>query len=494
MSASETVDPIPHAHFPKQAVVVIHGMGEQSPMDTIQGFVRAVWETDPDVSQNGMPDPAEVWSKPDLRTGSLELRRITTRQSSASKNFPLGVRTDFYELYWADLSGGSTLGDVENWLFGLLFRNPCTRVPPGLRSVWVLLVFLSIAILYLAAAGLFKPEDSVFGIHPYGWMAPFSPWLGPLLAAALGYFANSLLVPYFGRVVRYTRATPQNIAARKDIRERGLNLLNALHDGSYERIILVGHSLGTILGYDLLSYFWASRPAAYSTSQSDPAFPLFQAADNALQAYEADRTDENLQAFQEARRKLAQALRRRPAPKGQPSDLATDTRWLITDFITLGSPLTHASILLTSNEASLEKRIKSRQYPVAPPVREVLDPKNILAADQAGFVLDNVEPRLMAFPLGEKVWQLHHAAQFSVVRWTNIYDPARFIFWGDIISGPLAKLFGPAITDISLRDLRGPAGGFSHTKYWDLGDGKTIPPAIVALRTALNLSGDKPIV
>jgi hypothetical protein len=490
MPAHETVDPVPHAHFPKQAIVVIHGMGEQSPMDTIKGFVRAVWETDPAVSHNGMPDPAEVWSKPDLRTGSLELRRITTRQSRRSDNFPNGVRTDFYELYWADLSGGSTLGDVENWVFGMLFRNPFTRVPPPLRSLWLLLLLLSLGIGYLALAGVFKPEDVIFGVRPYGWMAPFSTWLGPLLAAALGYFANSLLVPYFGRVVRYTRATPQNIAARKDIRERGLALLSALHDGSYERIILVGHSLGSILGYDLLSYFWASRPAAYSVSRDSPEFALFRAADNALQAYEAHRTAAHLYAFHEAQRHLANALRRRPAPKpGEP-----DTRWLITDFITLGSPLTHAGILLASDEISFQDHVQQRQYPVAPPVREILDPKNIHAAETAGFVLDKHRPRLMAFPLNEKSWELHHAAPFAAVRWTNIHDPARFIFLGDVISGPLAPHFGAAITDINLRALRGPAHGFTHTKYWDIGAGKTIPPAVTALREALNLAGDKPAI
>ncbi len=32
---------------PSQAVVVIHGMGEQRPMATIRSFVDAVWTTDP---------------------------------------------------------------------------------------------------------------------------------------------------------------------------------------------------------------------------------------------------------------------------------------------------------------------------------------------------------------------------------------------------------------------------------------------------------------
>jgi hypothetical protein len=34
----------PTSAYPKQAVVVIHGMGEQRPMDTLRGFVRTVWE------------------------------------------------------------------------------------------------------------------------------------------------------------------------------------------------------------------------------------------------------------------------------------------------------------------------------------------------------------------------------------------------------------------------------------------------------------------
>jgi hypothetical protein len=88
----------PHADM--QAVVVIHGMGEQRPMDTIKSFVKAVWEEDAVITANGLPHPHQVWSKPDDRAGSLELRRITTRESILSAQFPGGVRTDFYELYW----------------------------------------------------------------------------------------------------------------------------------------------------------------------------------------------------------------------------------------------------------------------------------------------------------------------------------------------------------------------------------------------------------
>ena len=485
------VDPTPHAHFPKQAVVVIHGIGEQIPMDTIKSFVRAAWETDAEVSHNGMPDPAEVFSKPDLRTGSLELRRITTRQSTKSDNFPNGVRSDFYELYWADLSSGSTLGAIETWAKGLLLRNPFTQVPPGLHLAWLLLVILSAAMLYLAGAGLVEPEVALFGVKPYGWLDNAPGWVGPALAVLLGFVTNKLVVPYAGRVVRYTRATPENIAARKDIRERGLALLTALHDGTYERIILVGHSLGTIMGYDLLSYFWASRPAAYSVSEGDGAeFALFQAVEKAAHDCALHPTHAHIEAFHNAQRALSQALRRRPAPaKGEP-----DRRWLITDFITLGSPLTHAGILLASDEASLLERIGQRQYPASPPVREILDPKNIDRARDAGFVVDEKAPCLMAFPLDQSFWQLHHAAPFAVVHWTNIYDPARLVFMGDVISGPLAPHFGKAIVDINLRKLRGASFGFTHTKYWDLNKNGKATVAVKVLRKALNLAGDKPPV
>ena len=129
----------PESHFPKQAIVVIHGIGEQRPMDTITDFVRAVWETDPDVCRNGKPLPAETWSKPDVRTGSLELRRITTRESTPTPAFPRGARSDFYELYWADLSAGSTWDEVRAWVAGLLCRNPFTSVPRDVMLAWIAL-------------------------------------------------------------------------------------------------------------------------------------------------------------------------------------------------------------------------------------------------------------------------------------------------------------------------------------------------------------------
>jgi hypothetical protein len=486
----------PPANFAKQAVVVIHGIGEQTPMDTLKGFVRAVWETDQEITKNGMPQPAEVWSKPDRRTGSLELRRITTRQSIATSSFPDkpgeagfgGVRTDFYELYWADLSGGSTLDRIENWIFGLLWRDPRTQVPPTVWSAWLFLWLVSLAIVYLLLAPVLTPQAHIMGFYPYGWMKDWPPWSVSAIGLLLGWLASRYLVPYAGRVVRYTRATPENIAARKDIRERGLALLDSLHDGDYQRIIVVGHSLGSILAYDLVSYFWALRLAPHTVTEGGSAFEELRQVEIALAEYEQSKTSDALDRFRRAQRDFCRALRRR---KKEKQDKQEDPRWLITDLVTLGSPLTHADFLLASDATSLKQRIDSREYPVAPPVREILDSQYFEPAKAAGFpLLPSDRPELLSFRFPPANWQTHHAAPFAAVRWTNIYDPARFIFFGDIISGPLAPKFGKAIVDINLADKRGQAWTFTHTDYWSLDGRKGASAANIAeLRRALNLAG-----
>jgi hypothetical protein len=57
------------------------------------------------------------------------------------------------------------------------------------------------------------------------------------------------------------------------------------------------------------------------------------------------------------------------------------------------------------------------------------------------------QTRLMSYPVvnATDTWMLHHAAPFAAVRWTNVYDPATLVFFGDVIGGPLASVFGPAI-------------------------------------------------
>ncbi|MBX4952701.1 hypothetical protein HJA95_24705 [Rhizobium binae] len=481
----------------RQAIVLVHGMGEQIPMDTIKGFARTIWRGDLPWS-TVRDDADDIWSKPDPKTGSLELRRLTTRKTAEGGNYPKGVRTDFYELYWADLTAGSTWEQFVSWVRYLLFRS-LSKVPGPVRPAWLLLWLLSIL-----AAGL-----ALLSVLPASTWSTIGPdWVrAAVLAvvAALTTVVHQMATKSFGRVVRYTRAQPDNIAARAAVRERGLELLRALHrDDKYDRVILVAHSLGTILAYDLVSYFWAEREEARTFQTNSGSFAALQTLEIAAAALDAviikvrsagvyDRlTLEQCQTIRKSeefsRFRQAQAdLRRAMRDSGRPS-----SNWLISDFLTLGSPLTHAEFLLARDWPDLQSRQRQRELPTSPPVREELEPRTLAIARKiGGFPIEEPEDdtRLLSFPTWKSPpqWSLHHGAPFAVVRWTNIFDRSRHIFQGDLISGPLGPSFGPAIDDIDLADLDGPSTRFTHTRYWLEG----APPArLRALREAMNILDD----
>lgn len=468
--AVEEPAPALQARFPKQAIVVVHGMGEQRPMDTIKDFVRTVWQGDTVATANGMPDQSEIWSKPDERLGSLELRRITTRESAPSPGvFERGVRNDFFELYWADLTAGTPWEEFVSWLRYLLFRNPFTNLPRNVVLAWIALWLVTIVFVVLGALAVTPPDTVLFGWH----VPDFGSyrWLVIPLLAALGTYTHSIIQKTFGRVVRYTQATPSNIAARKAVRDRGLTLLETLHsDRQYDRIILVGHSLGTILAYELLAFLWARKSLARQLQEGTAAFTALMELEQVAPLLEKSPNDADLlMRWRNGQRSLRHAM---TAHNGNaavgPDDVSA--RWIISDFVTLGSPLTHAEFLMAAGRSDLDERMAAREMPCSPPVREKLDPTNLQAAIDAGMIApDQKEAKLFSFPWRDpdKTWELHHAALFCAVRWTNIFDHSQWIFQGDLISGPLREEFGPGVIDIDLREIRGQAHGFTHTLYWD---------------------------
>ncbi len=65
------------------------------------------------------------------------------------------------------------------------------------------------------------------------------------------------LQPYLGDAARYFRASPGNVLVRREIRKQAVDMLDTLHKwGIYDRIVVVAHSLGTVVAYDMLrAYF-----------------------------------------------------------------------------------------------------------------------------------------------------------------------------------------------------------------------------------------------
>jgi hypothetical protein len=471
----------------KIAVLITHGMGEQIPMETLTAFVQAAWVTNTNAQWVSPPDekPEEIWFKPDPVAGSHELRRITTRWTKSSSGpTEKGPRVDFFEFYWADLAEGTTVQEVWDWLRTLLVRWP-SQVPKGLVSAWLLMWATT---LVIAALLLFAALP-----WPGGW------WHAALAlaAAVIGYIMQSIVSPYLGDVARYVRADPRNIAMRAAIRNRGLKLLKDIHDsGAYERVIVVAHSLGTVIAYDLIALLWAERGKVLLIQETESLFGKLRAVEEAAHALEAATgSDESkLRAFRDAQRSFRKGLRG-GGDDGTQKPRTPEEQWLISDFVTLGAPLTHAQFLLARDKSDLDEKIDRWLFPTSPPQFEPIESEqlakiNARPVQPSPAILGPKGGLFSYFIAAPETWSMHHAAPFAAVRWTNIYDPHRLIFAGDIISGPLAPVLGRGIRDINLKELRGQSPCFSHTLYWSLPKGRTNSvglPHIEALQRAINL-------
>lgn len=521
--------------YRKQAVVVVHGMGEQRPLETLRSFVETVHQRDlsktlEDDDEQQVDDPVlgrvnRVWIVPDKTTGSIGLRRIST---PANRN---KVRTDFFEFYWADIMQGTPTEMVTSWIGGLLLRSPY-RVPRRLPVwiAWLLLWLLAIAFVFfsfaimeptkgpfshavesmvaglravrtpvsiaLAVAGLALLAYRAAKTKPIARIRLGLPLVLAFVAAALYYFLDtfghpkiwasalaagvaglvaSFLVPYVGDVVRYARATPATVAKREAIRERGLQLLRALHAEkdwrgkyTYDRIVVVAHSLGSIISYDLLVHLWEELGPNHKRKDlpSKKVVVALGEVDKFVgrvwgKPQGGDSTPFSIDDYRNAQKALFDEL------------VTSDQGWRISDFITVGSPLVHTEFLLVDSRDEMERNFKERFLSSAPPRPD--------------------EPRTsMLYGKGNRF--AHFAAPFAAVRWTNIYDEHWFPLCGDIVSGPVAsrERFGPGIREHKVAIRRpGLLSRFvTHTLYWtwrDDYDSKCPPDHIRYLREALDL-------
>lgn len=402
-------------------------------MTTLRRFVDAVWTNDPANRGNG----AALYSKPDMMSGSYEQRRLSTAPNSQ------GVITDFYEFYWAHLMTGTALEHVWVWLRGLLWRWPW-RVPAALRPGWYGLWGLTLLALLLAV--LLSP----WSFYPLpGWLRIPAALSLLLIAARIVYLSRSVV----GDAARYLNNLPSNVERRQAIRLAAVNMLVQLHEREpkgYARIIVVGHSLGSVIGYDMLTHAWNKFNDCLDVPEDDEALSALeaQAANGAVDA------------------RKYQTLQRALASNTLP--LAGGNAWKVTDFITLGSPLTHAPYLLARDEKDFKDKVSWREFPSCPPVLE---------EQRFSYSLEG-NPGMRA---------LHHAAVFGATRWTNLYFPRKLWLLGDPIGGPLRQVFGKGISDRKVLSTR----CWNHNRYWLPDSPQREGSHIRALRNALNL--DEPL-
>ena len=446
----------------RQAVVVIHGIGEQRPMDTLRGFVEAVLE--PDEKRR-----RKYRSKPDAMSGLLETRCLQAPRNRGAGR-PL---TDFYEYYWAHHMEGSTYAQVTGWAWELLWRRP-SSVPKALRppyyAIWVLLA-AALAGFIGAGLGWFdflrQPEAD------QTWGAASGPGIWTAVSGAilfiLAKLRDKVVLGTVADAARYLSPRPCNIAARNTIRSEGLKLLRALHDsGKYQRVVVVGHSLGSVIGYDILRNLWVDlrKPNPPHPGRQ----PELKAFMEQAEQVNADPGPAGVEAYRQAQRRL------------WAENVEVGAPWLVTDFVTLGAPLAHGDLLLARTPGEFAAAKEQYEYPCCPPV-----------LDEPLHYEQHYDIETGQGPVRRSVRLLHHGAPFAPTRWTNIFFPYHGLVFGDLIGGPLGPVFGRGVRDVAAT----PADGFvsgtlaSHTQYWDEHGAGGAPESgtssLKALRTALGL-------
>ncbi|MBK6940834.1 MAG: hypothetical protein IPH13_11635 [Planctomycetes bacterium] len=321
------------------AVIVVHGIGQQLPFETLDAFAHGLTRDDP------------------LATNAVRLARVGTRdlprvEVALTRGLPKPRELHLYEAYWAPLTEGKvTLRDVfaflclaawdgfwntkggrfMRFMFGRVVDLAASR---GTR--WHLaiagLVVLALGVLNATATALFASTivdangsgffDAVvvaeltkigaacvalallfagsmivtrqlvllFGVlgaliggavaigvaavmHASGEgpLVPIDvlPWLGTNLAVAVFWtvlvvasaYVRRLLVQFIGDIAAYI--TPQYVDRFLEVRTQIKNAVREVVEAvyrqreegrpAYDRILLVGHSLGSVAAYDALN-------------------------------------------------------------------------------------------------------------------------------------------------------------------------------------------------------------------------------------------------
>jgi len=448
---------------PKQAVVVIHGIGEQRPMETLRSFVEAVL---PDTLKSAQK---KYRSKPDKMSESFELRCL---QAPSDRGLHRPI-TEFYEYYWAHHMRDSKYGAVLSWLAGLMLRAPW-KIPPKLRPVY----FLTYGGLLLAAAILAwgvldQTGQSLMG--RFGALYEKKQFYFALAVLALQAVGSRFVLGYVADAARYLTPSPDNIDERNKIRTEGIKLLRTLHEsGKYFRIIVVGHSLGSVIGYDIIRHLWADLRESHDPQPvKQPCAAEFDQIVARLQQEQSVADVIGVDEFQQKQHELWREHRAAGIP------------WLITDFITLGSPLAHATLLMADDPQGFEQRKIEYEFPCCPPVpvQNTHYQKNYQCTGQS-------HPVSVRIP--------HHGAPFAPTRWTNLFFPYHNVIFGDLIGGPLAENFGKGVRDVPVRPSH--AGRlrntlYSHVCYWEppgrepaeYSENESVADSLKALRAAMRL-------
>lgn len=268
--------PVPST-TPCTAMVVCHGMGQQVPFETLDAVASAI--ADEHMAAGNGTRSVDVVLRFVRPTNSEKLyprAELTLRQSGQ-----VDKTVHLYEAYWAPLTEGvigytqtvahilaagfkglraSIRGYFKRWMFGGEKALPVTRnTTSTLLALLVLITpFLMLPLAGLSLNGLFKNGEVLTRCN-----------LALVVLLALSFFIRRFIVQYMGDVIIYVSSNEVNAYGkiRDEIKLVGLSLakivygaLKAEEAGDeaapeflYSDVVVVGHSLGSVLAYDTLN-------------------------------------------------------------------------------------------------------------------------------------------------------------------------------------------------------------------------------------------------
>ncbi|MDD8018477.1 MAG: hypothetical protein PHP42_08890 [Bacteroidota bacterium] len=236
------------------AVLVIHGIDEQLPFQTLDEFTSTLWNVMEQRNDTSLLPGHHCIVQ---RQGWIE--NYISLESGARANSTV----DVYEYYWAyKAERHVALGDIVEWLIAtsdgaqkyykenekLAETYEGTGVKAFSKKTFKKRWYLK-QLGWLMRVLSFVP--SVLST----WIAHNLSWLIMVLNPVMQWVEQQM-IDYIGDVVIYTSADKRSkfYEVRADILNGAVDELTALlNDPKYTQVIVAGHSLGTVIAFDALN-------------------------------------------------------------------------------------------------------------------------------------------------------------------------------------------------------------------------------------------------
>ncbi len=251
------------------AILVIHGIGNQLPLETLDQFGRGIIKTYKKNFQDEISISHQLIDKSDNRGGVWfdNILRISKKGSEHT--------IDIYEYYWANYSEDkATWRDINSWIQGVVSgaksfykrnaqlgyqykdKSPFFDSKTGAFNAGTYNFFISVASKIILAL------DAI--IRGFIWLISRIPFLGGLAESLLQSYADNAiqgLTNVIGDVVVYNVSDPKSkfYTVKKKIQEGAVHSLrflierNKVDQPFYPSVLVAGHSLGSQVAYDAIN-------------------------------------------------------------------------------------------------------------------------------------------------------------------------------------------------------------------------------------------------